>query len=122
MATIGTFTLQGNVAGGLTGTRTIFSTISITAGVDQTSVVALSSGNNTVTVPTGATLAVIIGPNGATPSPNPSYGGVLTLKGVAGDTGVVMSAKNFTVLSWDTAPASFVINATVSTSVEVFFA
>lgn len=119
--TTGVVTIAGNTSGSPLGSRTITPLpIIATAAVDQTQVVALSSGNNTITVPTGATCVVIVGPNGTSPQPNPASATVLTLKGVAGDTGVVMSAKWPTVLSWDTAPASFVINATVLCNVEIW--
>lgn len=87
--------------------------------MDETLVSTVST-NTTITVPTGATFCRIIGPNALLP--NPAYAGVLTLKGVAGDTGNAISAKYPTELVWDTAPASFVLNATVSCTVEFFFA
>lgn len=118
----GTVTVSGNVSGSPVGARSFAATITVPNAVDATQVVTLSSGNNTVTVPTGATVCVIAGPNAVSPIPNPSYAGVLTVKGVAGDTGVVMSAKWPQVLAWDTAPASFVINATVLCTVELWFA
>lgn len=117
----GTVTVSGNVSGSPVGSRSISQTITASTAVDATQVLTLSSGNNTVTVPTGATVCVIAGPNAVSPIPNPSYAGVLTVKGVAGDTGIIMSAKWPTVLSWDTAPANFVINATVLCTVELWF-
>jgi hypothetical protein len=122
MAGTGNVTVAGNVVGNPGGARS-FGPITITAAtaVESDQTIALSSGNNTITVPTGATCVFLTGPNGVTPSPNPTYGGTLTIKGVAGDTGTVMSAKWPTLLAWDTAPASFVINATQATSVYAWF-
>lgn len=119
----GNLSIAASVTGGQLGSRT-FGPLSmmLTAAVDQTTVQSLAVGANTVTVPTGATLCVISGPNAAIPSPNPSSTAVLTLKGAAGDTGVVVSAKYPTVLTWDAAPASFVLNASATCTVELFFA
>lgn len=122
MASTGTVTLNGNVSGGPAGTRSFGpNTVPLNTAVDQTLVTALASGANTVTVPTGSTVCIIVGPNAT--SPNPLWAGVLTVKGVAGDTGVVVSAKFPTMLSWDTAPASFVLNASITgATVEFWFA
>ena len=125
MAT-GSLTIVGNVSGGADGARTFGPiTVTFSAAVDETLPVALSSGNNTITVPAGSTTAVLLPPNMTTPgvsAPNPSYGGTLTLKGVTGDTGTPMSLKNPQVLCWDTAPASIVVNASVSGTMTAWFA
>lgn len=67
----------------------------------------LVGGNNTITVPivSGFTVkaATIIPPAGNTQS--------LTLKGVAGDTGIVISNIDPTSIGFETAPATFVLNA-----------
>ena len=119
----GNVTLTGNISGGPTGTRTFGPlTITMASAVDQTTVQALSVGANTVTVPTGATCCIITGPNAIAPVPNPTNAAVLTLKGVAGDTGVTVSAKWPTLLSWDVTPASFVINSTAVATIELLFA
>jgi len=118
----GNVTLQGNVSGAPSGSRTFGPlTITASAAVDQTSVLALTSGNNTITVPSGATAAIIVGPNATNPTPNPLSAAVLTVKGVAGDTGVAVSAKWPTLLAWDTTPATFVINTTVNATVEILY-
>ena len=124
MAGTGNITLQANVTGGLDGARS-FGPVTITANaaVAETLTVALAIGANTITVPAGATAAVLFPPNAANPTPNPAFSGSLTLKGIAGDTGVAMSNKTPTVLSWDTAtlPTSLVINSTVTGSMVVWF-
>ena len=65
----------------------------------------LAIGTNTITVPVGATIkgATIIPPSGNTAA--------LTLKGIAGDTGVVISSTDPTSLGFETAPVSFVLTA-----------
>lgn len=67
----------------------------------------LAGGNNTITVPTvtGFTVkaATIIPPSGNTQT--------LTLKGVAGDTGLTISKVDPTSIGFETAPATFVLNA-----------
>src|SRR6516165_1886084 len=125
MTTVGSVTVQGNVSGSPVGARTFGPiTIPLNNAVDATNVVALSIGDNTITIPSTATLVVIVGPNGVSPKPNPSYAGVLKFKNVAADTGFQFSAQYPQMFSWDAGgvPASFVINATVATSVECWFA
>lgn len=66
----------------------------------------LSIGDNTITVPTGGSTvkgATIIPPAGNTQA--------ITLKGVGGDTGVVLSKLDPTSLAFETAPANFILNA-----------
>lgn len=113
--------LTGNVSGGPVGNRTFGpSAVTSANAVDATQVVTVST-NTTITVPTGATGVFIAGPNAVSPIPNPTYGGVLSLKSVAGDAGIPISAKWPQFLAWDSAPASFVLNATVSCVVELWF-
>lgn len=120
MIAAGNLTIQGTVSGGPDGGRT-FGPASIVAGAAVASVqtYSLAIGANTITVPSGCTCVVIWPPNATAAggvTPNPPYGGTLTLKGVSGDTGVAISNRWPTVLSWDTAPASFVINSTATGS------
>lgn len=122
MATTGVINISGNMTGGASGQRTFSTSIPITAGVDATQVISLSSGANTVTVPTGATVCVIWGPNATNPQPNPASTVTLTLKGVTGDTGISLSAAYPVVIPFGTTPASFVITASGSAIVEVLFA
>jgi hypothetical protein len=118
----GNVSLTGNVTGAPTGSRT-FGPLTITANsaVDATQVVSLINGALTVTVPTGATAAILAPPNATSPSPNPAFAGTLTLKGISGDSGVAISNKYPTLISWDTAPASFVVASTVAGTLEIFF-
>ena len=122
MAASGNITLAANVSGGLDGARS-FGPITITtaAAVAETLPVALIIGATTITIPTGVSAVVLFPPNAANPIPNPTFSGVLTLKGASGDTGSVMSNKWPTLLSFDTAPASIVINSTVVGTLTAWF-
>lgn len=123
MTTTGNVIVVGNVTGGPSGARTFGpTTILLPNAVDETVVVTLVVGANTITVPMGTTVAVFLPPNSANPMPNPPYGGVLTVKGVSGDTGVPISSKYPSMLAWDTAPATLVVNATAVGTLEVWFA
>ena len=67
---------------------------------------SLSAGDNTITVPTGGSTvkgATIIPPSGNTQT--------ITLKGAGGDTGIPLSKVDPTSLAFETAPASFILNA-----------
>jgi hypothetical protein len=115
----GNITLASNVTGGVDGARS-FGPITITANnaVTQTTTVTLAVGANTITVPSGATAAVLLPPNTTTSS---SFGGVLTVKGVSGDTGIAVSNKWPTLFGFDTAPSTFVVNSTAVGSLVVWF-
>jgi hypothetical protein len=67
----------------------------------------LSSGDNTITLPTGGTTvksATILPPSGNAQA--------LTLKGNAGDTGLIISLTEPTTLTFKASPAStFILNA-----------
>lgn len=100
--------INGNIQGTSTGTRVI-GPITLTSATanGQVQQVVLASGTNTITVP--ATPA----PNGCIivlPSTNTA---VVTLKGVAGDTGIAIGKTTTSVLNWDptAVPASFVLNS-----------
>ena len=125
MAT-GNVTIQGNQSGGPAGSLTFGPlTILAPAAIGSLQVIALSSGNNTITIPSLTQVAIITPPNAVSPAPNPAYAGTLTLKlGGSGDTGAAIANKTPTMLTWDatgsTSPATFVINASVSCTIEVW--
>ena len=124
MAASGNITLAANVAGGLDGTRS-FGPVSITtaAATTQTVAVALIVGATTVSIPTGSTSVVLFPPNSANPVANPSFAGTLTVKGVSGDTGIVVSNKNPTLLSFDSLNTSsfLVITSTATGTMTAWF-
>ena len=123
MAT-GSVTLLGAVSGGPDGART-FGPLGITtnAAVIAETSVALIAGSVSLIVPAGATAVVLFPPNAATPIPNPAFGGSITLKGVAGDTGVPISARWPTLIGWDlvTLPASVVLTSTAAGTLTAWF-
>lgn len=67
---------------------------------------SLSTGNNTITVPSSTGITV----KGATIVPPSDNTQAITLKGVGGDTGIVISSTDPTSIGFQAAPASFVLN------------
>jgi len=68
----------------------------------------LAAGDNTITVPTsGGTFTV----KSATIIPPAGNAQAITLKGVGGDTGIPLSKLDPTSISFETAPANFILNA-----------
>lgn len=105
MAATGQVDITGSVTDAPSGSKSIGPvTITSAAAVDHQLTVNLASGDNTITVPTGAKACIVIPPTGNTTV-------VIKLKGAAGDTGFTMAKSMPACLSFDTAPASFVINA-----------
>lgn len=68
----------------------------------------LASGNNTITPPGGGTT-----PIGVTIIPPSDNEATLTLKGINGDTGIVLHSTDPTSLSLGSTTATFVIHASV---------
>lgn len=124
MAATGNITISGNVSNINGNAQATIGPTTLTSATAYAfeQLVNLSIGANTIAITSGVTCLVIVGPNGANPQPNPTYGGTLTLKGVTGDTGVPISAKYPIFLAFDTttAPSSIVINATVATTVQLW--
>lgn len=70
-------------------------------------VLTLAAGANTITLPTGGTTVT-----GATIVPPSTNTATITLKGVTGDTGIILSKTDPTSITFDTTPpASFVLTA-----------
>jgi len=80
------------------------------AGPGTVTLHALITGNNTITVPTATGFTV----KAATIIPPEDNTATLILKGVGGDTGVTISKTDPTSIAFETAPASFVLNAGAS--------
>jgi hypothetical protein len=108
MTATATITVSGKIIGLNSGEDQIGPlTISSAAANGQTQLIQLASGTNTITVPTQpATSGCII-------TLDPSNTIVVTLKGVAGDTGIAIGKTTKTVLNWDSTapPASFVLSS-----------
>lgn len=114
MANTGTINLTGDVTGPLTGSKSITATWSLAAAVADVQTVSLSSGDNTITVPTGTSFILFTPPVANTQ--------VILVKGAAGDTGVQVSKVLPTVLTWD-ATGALILNASGSiTGCEITFA
>ena len=113
MAAAGNLTLNANVSGGPDGARS-FGPLTITtqAAITETLTVTLAVGANSIALPTGTTCVVLQPPNSVNPAVSPAYGGTVTVKGVAGDTGLTVSNKWPTLLSFDVNPAALVVTAT----------
>ena len=122
MAT-GNITIAANITGGADGSWSLNTTFTAPSAVQGETIVALTAGSSTISVPSGATSAIIVPPNAAFPQPNPVWGGTLTLKGVSGDTGVAISNKYLTPLVWDTGnvPANIVLTSTAVGTLYVRF-
>lgn len=86
----------------------------IVTPIDSRSLLSLASGANTITVPAGATMCIIIPPTTNTTV-------TLTLKGVTGDTGVPIAKATPTVLTLGTL-ATFCLTASgILAGVEFLF-
>jgi len=103
MAAAATITIAGLVTGLATGTKTLTGTLTSVAAVGTIQEATLSTGANTITVPTGTT-AVLIG----MPSGNAT---LVTLKGVTGDTGVALHKTFPTLLPLDSTQTTFCLTA-----------
>ncbi len=66
----------------------------------------LAPGDNTITAPTGGSTV-----KGACILPPAGNAQAITLKGVGGDTGIAISKVDPTSLSFETVPATFILNA-----------
>ncbi len=86
-------------------------TINNISPVDADNTTVLSSGDNTINVPTNAVSAVIIPPSGNTVA--------LILKGVDADTGIALSLTFPSVLSLAVAQTTFVLNAASGVTVVI---
>lgn len=115
MAT-GTATVSIPITGLPSGTKTVSPpSVTLAAAIGQITDVSIAT-NTSISVPTGATFVTIAIP--VTTS-------TITLKGVAGDTGIALCVSpgvplwtSFCVASTQT---TFVLNSTVATSVEISF-
>lgn len=94
----GSFVTDDGVASG------VEQRLDFTAPVNDLRVVDLSSGANTITLPTGTTAVLIIPPDDNTET--------ITLKGVTGDTGIIVQPDKPSLLPIDqSADPTFVITA-----------
>lgn len=108
MSAVASLTIGGSVTGLPTGAKTFSGTISSAAAVGQTTEVTLASGDNTITVPTGATAALI--------QPPSANAVALKLKGAAGDTGIAIHKTMPSILALDASQTDFILNAVAQTA------
>jgi hypothetical protein len=102
---------QRSIAIVMTGDIAITTSVSAAQNTNapgDVDVFSLALGANTITLPTGGTA-----PLGATIVPPPGNTQALTLKGIAGDTGIPIHKTDPTSISFDASapPASFVLNS-----------
>lgn len=103
MAATGTVTVSGTVEDGPTGTKAIAPpSISTAAAVSAEVQVQLTSGDNSIAVPTGATVAIVAFDQESTTTK--------TLKGAGGDTGLVLGTVETLMLPVN-GETAFIINS-----------
>lgn len=95
--------IEGSVIGMAGGAEGISLSVFIASAIGQRQLITLASGANTITVPTGSTMVIIVPPTTNTQT--------MTLKGVTGDTGIALDVAKPFVLSLAAGVASFVITA-----------
>ena len=99
----GTVTIGGSNTGLSNGSK-VFNASIIAGACGVTTEVVLASGPNTITVPTNAAGCVITLPSTNTQA--------VTLKGVTGDTGIVIDKTSSHLLTFEsTPPASFCLTS-----------
>ena len=108
MAITSTVQLRGYFSGLLAGSRSVSPTdFSNAASSGQVDYLTLASGANTVTVPTNARAVLIAFDTTST--------AVKTLKGVTGDTGIVLDPVGWNFLRFAASPpTNFVINSSAA--------
>jgi len=96
--------LTGSVANLPTGSKAItVPTLQVSNAVGTITDLSLISGDNTISVPTGATRAVILIPDTNT--------SLIRLKDNVGDTGIAIALTGWLVLSLDSTQTVFILNA-----------
>lgn len=103
-----TVSLSVNTSGLLPGGGGASLSTLLSAPIGEVLVQTLVLGNNSIAVPSGATYVLIQPPSANTVA--------LTLKGVSGDTGIVIHPSNWFLLSLASSVTSFVINAASATT------
>lgn len=107
-------TISGSVTGLAGGTFTIsIAQLTNASATGPQSAYALSTGNNTVTIPTGAEGVIIEPRSGNTVA--------LTYKDVGGATGIPMSLVKPYMASFGAGATSFVLSAASSTTVDLIW-
>lgn len=116
MAASGQITIQGVISGLLTGSKTIGPIVMSDANASPTTQeIVLASGFNTISVPTATSCSGVLVVFAAAST------GTKTLKGVTGDTGIVLNPSGANFISFNVAapPASFGITLTAADTANV---
>ena len=93
----------------------------LTSAVQAETIVTLSVGNNTVAVPTGATVAIIIPSNPTASTTQSSYGGTLSINTSTNVAAFTISSSAPTCLQWDSAQSNLYLGATATGTISVRF-
>jgi hypothetical protein len=96
-------TITGTVTGGPAGGKFFGGSVFSSSAIGETLDLVLSSGDTTVSVPSGATGVLI--------TPPATGGSTYKLKGAGGDTGVQLHATNPTLLCLASGQTSIIINS-----------
>ena len=121
---LGNITILANVSGGNDGAFSLGPSGSarmLTAAIQAETIVTLSVGNNTITVPTGATVAIIIPTNPTATTTTGAYGGVLSINTSAAVAAFTISSTYPTALQWDTTQSNLYLGATTTGTISVRF-
>lgn len=107
MAASATRTITINYTTDVVGSETLAAAINPNSPASVT-IHALISGDNTITVPASGGFATV---KGATIVPPAGNAQNITLKGAGADTGIALSQVDPTSIGFQTAPATFILNA-----------
>jgi hypothetical protein len=99
-------------SGDVRGTQEI-EAADVDASVATVGQLAISAGNATITIPTGAKSVTIVKPSDHT--------GIITLKGVAGDTGVKLHPTDPDTISLHSTMTTFVLTVSVDVIIRTFW-
>jgi hypothetical protein len=119
MAAVGQIQIQGQIQGaGYPAAGLTFPPyyIGLPSAVPEILTLTLTGGFNSLAIPTGASVALFVPPNYSWPTPLTGFQGLLTFKGVTGDTGTVISNTAPFLLSLTTTSAFGIANGTINTA------
>ena len=121
---LGNLTILANVSGGSDGAWSLGpsgSTRMLTSAVQAETIVTLTVGNNTITPPTGATVAIIIPNNPTATTTNGAYGGTLSINTAGAVVAYNLSSTYPTTLQWDAAQGPLYLGANTTGTISVRF-
>jgi hypothetical protein len=113
MAASASLTLSGTISGLPGGSETISLSLTNSSASGAATFTTLASGFNTINVPSGSLWVIIVPPSGNTTS--------LTLKGITGDTGIVLHPSQPSLIGLAAAQTTIGITAGASMSSPTLF-